>query len=111
VWGTGTPRREFLSVDDLADACVFVMKHYSGEGFLNIGTGEDISIGEFAKVVSDTVGYPGSIQFDTARPDGPPRKLLDVSKINALGWKAKIPLRDGLKTAYTDFLAGGARER
>ncbi len=111
VWGTGTPRREFLSVDDLADACVFVMKHYSDEGFLNIGTGEDIPIGEFAKVVSDTVGYQGSITFDTSRPDGAPRKLLDVSKLGALGWKAKIPLREGLKTAYADFLSGHARER
>jgi GDP-L-fucose synthase len=111
VWGTGTPRREFLSVDDLADACVFVMKHYSDEGFLNIGTGEDIPIGEFAKVVSDTVGYQGSITFDTSRPDGAPRKLLDVSKLGALGWKAKIPLREGLKTAYADFLSGHGRER
>lgn len=111
VWGTGTPRREFLSVDDLADACVFVMKHYSDEGFLNIGTGEDISIGEFAKVVSDTVGYRGEIRFDTSRPDGTPRKLLDVTKLSALGWKAKIPLREGLKTAYADFLSGRARER
>ncbi len=111
VWGTGTPRREFLSVDDLADACVFVMKHYSGESFLNVGTGEDISIGEFAKIVSDTVGYAGTITFDRSRPDGTPRKLLDVSKLSALGWTAKIPLRDGLKTAYADFLAGQTRER
>jgi GDP-L-fucose synthase len=111
VWGTGTPRREFLSVDDLADACVFVMRHYSDEGFLNVGTGEDIPIGEFAKVVSDTVGYRGEIRFDTSRPDGTPRKLLDVSKLSALGWKAKIPLREGLKTAYADFLSGHARER
>ncbi len=111
VWGTGTPRREFLAVDDLADACVFVMKHYSDEGFLNVGTGEDIAIGEFAKVVADTVGYPGAIRFDTSRPDGAPRKLLDVSKLSALGWRAKIPLRDGLKAAYADFLAGHGRER
>lgn len=111
VWGTGTPRREFLAVDDLADACIFVMKHYSDEGFLNIGTGEDISIGDFAKVVSDIVEYKGEIRFDANRPDGTPRKLLDVSKISALGWKAKIPLREGLKTAYADFLAGHARER
>jgi GDP-L-fucose synthase len=111
VWGTGTPRREFLCVDDLADACVFVMKHYSDEGFLNIGTGEDISIGEFAQVVSDTVGYRGQIRFDISRPDGTPRKLLDVSKLTALGWKAKIPLRDGLKAAYADFLSGHTRER
>lgn len=111
VWGTGTPRREFLSVDDLADACVFVMKHYSGEGFLNIGTGEDISIREFAKAVADIVGYEGAIHYDPSRPDGTPRKLLDVSKITALGWKAKISLRDGLRAAYADFLRGNARER
>jgi GDP-L-fucose synthase len=111
VWGTGTPRREFLSVDDLADACIFVMKRYSAEGFLNIGTGEDISIGEFAKTVSDIVGYQGEIRFDPSRPDGTPRKLLDVSKINALGWRAKTSLKDGLKVAYADFLAGHARER
>ncbi len=111
VWGTGKPRREFLSVDDLADACVFVMKHYSDEGFLNVGTGEDISIGEFAKLVAEIVGYPGAIRFDTTRPDGPPRKLLDVSKISGLGWRASIPLREGLKIAYADFLSGEARER
>lgn len=111
VWGTGTPRREFLCVDDLADACIFVMKYYSDDGFLNVGTGEDISIGEFAKVVSDTVGYQGSIHFDTSRPDGTPRKLLDVSKISALGWKAQTPLREGLKVAYADFLTGHTRER
>lgn len=111
VWGTGTPRREFLSVDDLADACVFVMKHYSEEGFLNIGTGEDIPIGDFAKLVSETVGYQGAVSFDTSRPDGAPRKLLDVSKISALGWKATTPLREGLKAAYADFLAGHTRER
>jgi GDP-L-fucose synthase len=111
VWGTGTPRREFLSVDDLADACVFVMKRYSEEGFLNIGTGEDTSIGDFAALISDVVGYQGIIQFDTSRPDGTPRKLLDVSKIGALGWKARVSLKDGLKVAYADFLGGNARER
>jgi GDP-L-fucose synthase len=111
VWGTGKPLREFLAVDDLADACVFVMERYSNEGFLNIGTGEDISIGDFAKVVSDTVGYEGAIHFDTSRPDGTPRKLLDVSKASALGWKAKTTLREGLKLAYADFLAGHTRER
>ena len=103
VWGTGTPRREFLCVDDLADACVFVMKHYSDSKFLNIGTGEDISIREFAQIVSDVVGYSGEIVFDATRPDGPPRKLLDVSKLKKLGWSAKTPLRDGLSAAYADF--------
>jgi GDP-L-fucose synthase len=103
VWGTGKPRREFLCADDLADACVFVMKHYSDPGFLNIGTGLDVTIREFAEIVSEIVGYKGKMVFDTSRPDGPPQKLLDVSKLNALGWSAKISLRDGLATAYADF--------
>ncbi len=105
VWGTGGPRREFLAVDDFADACVFVMKCYSDAQFLNIGTGQDITIGDFARLVADVVGYQGEITFDTSRPDGAPRKLLDVSRINALGWRARIPLRDGLQRMYADFLA------
>ncbi len=109
VWGTGTPRREFLAVDDLADACVFVMKHYSGDEFLNVGTGEDITIADFARLVAEVVGYAGEIKFDTSRPDGTPQKLLDVSKLAALGWRAKTPLHEGLKAAYADFLAGGGR--
>lgn len=104
VWGTGKPRREFLSSDDFADACVFVMKHYSAAAFLNVGTGQDITIAEFARLVADTVGYQGELVFDIARPDGPPRKLLDTAKINALGWTPKVPLREGLKAAYADFL-------
>jgi len=104
VWGTGSPRREFLAADDLADACVFVMKCYSDLEFLNVGTGEDITIGEFARVVADVVGFPGRIDFDTARPDGAPRKLLDVSRINSLGWRATTPLREGLQRMYADFL-------
>jgi GDP-L-fucose synthase len=108
VWGTGTPRREFLAADDLADACVFVMKHYSGDGFLNVGTGADVTIAEFARLIADVVGYRGEIVFDTSRPDGMPRKLLDVGKLAALGWRAQTPLRDGLKAAYADF---SARER
>lgn len=104
VWGTGTPRREFLAVDDLADACIFVMKCYSDLPFLNVGTGEDLTIGEFAHLVAEVVGYRGNIAFDPSRPDGAPRKLLDVSPINALGWRAKIPLRDGLQRMYSDFL-------
>jgi GDP-L-fucose synthase len=103
VWGTGTPRREFLAADDLADACVFVMKHYSGDDFLNVGTGEDITIADFAHVVAEVVGYEGALVFDASRPDGTPRKLLDVSKLLALGWRAQTPLRDGLAAAYTDF--------
>jgi len=109
VWGSGAPRREFLFADDAADACVFVMKHYSGAGILNIGTGEDISIGEFAALIGDVVGYDGKLQFDTSRPDGMPRKLLDVSKIRKLGWAPKTALRDGLAQAYADFLATGGR--
>jgi GDP-L-fucose synthase len=109
VWGSGAPRREFLFADDAADACVFVMKHYSGAGILNIGTGEDISIGEFAALIGDVVGYNGKLQFDTSRPDGMPRKLLDVSKIRKLGWAPKTALRDGLAQAYADFLATGGR--
>jgi GDP-L-fucose synthase len=105
VWGTGTPRREFLAADDLADACVFVMKHYSDDGFLNVGTGEDVTIADFARLVADVVGYRGEIVFDTSRPDGTPRKLLDVSKLAALGWRARTPLREGLAAAYADFRA------
>jgi GDP-L-fucose synthase len=110
VWGTGTPRREFLAVDDLADACVFVMKHYSGDEFVNVGTGEDITIAEFARVVAEVVGYTGALSFDASRPDGAPRKLLDISKLSALGWRAKTPLRDGLAVTYADFAACGGRK-
>ena len=109
VWGSGTPRREFLYADDAADACVFVMKHYSDLGFLNIGTGEDVTIKEFAESVMHIVGYKGKIVFDRSRPDGTPRKLLDVSKIRKLGWTAKTRLRDGLAQTYADFLATGGR--
>jgi GDP-L-fucose synthase len=112
VWGTGRPRREFLAVDDLADACVFVMKHFSGLKFLNVGTGEDITIAEFAQLVADVVGYRGRFIFDTSRPDGTPQKLLNVSELMRLGWRAKTPLREGLAAAYSDFLANaGQRNR
>jgi GDP-L-fucose synthase len=104
VWGTGAPRREFLAVDDLADACVFVMKSYSDLEFLNVGTGEDIPIAAFARLIAEVVGFRGKINFDTSRPDGAPRKLLDVSRINALGWRATIPLREGLQRMYADFV-------
>jgi GDP-L-fucose synthase len=109
VWGSGTPKREFIFADDAADACVFVMKYYSEAGFLNLGTGQDVTIGEFAKLVSDVTGFKGEIFYDTSRPDGTPRKLLDVSKITKLGWSAKTKLRDGLVQTYTDFLANGGR--
>src|SRR5215813_10923560 len=105
VWGTGTPRREFLYVDDLADACIHLMKNYSESGLINIGTGEDITIAEFARVVAATVGYTGEISFDTSRPDGTPRKLLDVSRLARLGWRATIRLEDGIPLAYQAFLS------
>ncbi len=104
IWGTGTPRREFLFVEDLADACIFVLKNYSGDGHLNVGTGEDVSIAEFAALVADTVEYKGKFVYDTTRPDGTPRKLLDVSKLDALGWRAKTKLPQGLAMTYADFL-------
>ena len=104
VWGTGTPRREFLYVDDLADACIHLMKIYSSHELVNIGTGEDITIAEFARVVAATVGYTGEISFDTSKPDGTPRKLLDVSRLAKLGWRAGTTLEDGIKIAYQAFL-------
>ncbi|WP_426418880.1 GDP-L-fucose synthase [Bradyrhizobium genosp. A] len=106
VWGTGTPRREFLYVDDMADACVHLMKTYSGADLINIGTGEDIAIAEFARVVAEIVGYRGEISFDTSRPDGTPRKLLDIGRLEQLGWRATTSLHDGLKRAYEAYLAG-----
>jgi GDP-L-fucose synthase len=110
IWGTGKPRREFLYVDDLADACVFMLKTYSDMGFLNVGTGTDVSIAEFARLVADVVGFKGELTFDHSRPDGTPRKLLDVSRLTALGWRARTDLRTGLQAAYRDFLAGGGRD-
>ncbi len=111
IWGTGTPRREFLYVDDFADACVFVLKNYSGAQFLNIGLGEDVTILEFARTVAEVVGYPGKIICDPSKPDGTPRKLVDVSRLSALGWRAKTLLREGLAKAYADFLTNPMRER
>ena len=105
VWGTGAPRREFLFVDDLADACVFVLEHYSAEQHVNVGSGQEISIADFAKLVAQVVGYDGQIEFDTSRPDGMPRKLLDSSKLNAMGWQARTSLRAGLARTYAAFLA------
>ncbi len=109
VWGTGKPRREFMAVDDLADACVFALKHYSGDRFLNVGTGRDVTIADFARVVADVVGYDGEIVFDTSRPDGTPQKLLDVSLLTKLGWTARTGLREGLAAAYRDFQSGAGR--
>lgn len=100
VWGTGEPRREFLHVDDLADACVYLMDNYSGSEIVNIGVGEDVSIRELAELVRDVVGYEGGIVHDASKPDGAPRKLLDVSKLRGLGWEAGIPLRKGVEDTY-----------
>jgi GDP-L-fucose synthase len=109
IWGTGRPRREFLAVDDLADACVFVLKHYSGSKFLNVGTGQDITITEFAQLVADVVGYRGRFVLDTSRPDGAPQKLLNVAELTRLGWRAKTLLWEGIAAAYADFLANGSQ--
>lgn len=100
VWGTGTVRREFMHVDDMADACLFLMKNYSDERFVNIGVGTDVTIRELAELIADVVGYKGKLIFDTSKPDGPPRKLLDVERINALGWKARTGLREGIAATY-----------
>jgi GDP-L-fucose synthase len=105
VWGTGTPRREFLYVDDLADACVHLMKTYSSDELVNIGTGQDITIAEFARLVAAVVGYTGEISFDPSRPDGTPRKLLDISRLAKLGWHATTPLGEGIKLAYQAYLS------
>ena len=105
VWGTGAPRREFLYVDDMADACIHLMKTYSSDELVNIGTGEDITIAEFARVVAASVGYSGEISFDRSRPDGTPRKLLDVSRLAKLGWRARTSLEDGIRLAYRAYLS------
>lgn len=104
VWGTGTPRREFLYVDDMADACVHLMKTYSGSDLINIGTGEDIAIAEFARVVAEIVGYRGEITYDTSRPDGTPQKLLDVRCLASRGWYARTSLSEGIKLTYNHYL-------
>lgn len=109
VWGSGRALREFLSADDLADACIFALQHYSAEEFLNVGTGKEISIADLASLIAEITGYKGKIIQDKDRPDGAPRKLLDSSKIAALGWQSTISLEDGLRAAYSDFLSGGGR--
>jgi len=100
IWGTGTPRREFLYIDDLSDACLFLMKEYDGSEIINVGVGEDISIRDLGSLIKEIVGYEGDIAYNDSRPDGTPRKLLDVSKLNALGWKAKTSLREGIARTY-----------
>lgn len=104
IWGTGTPKREFLYSDDLARACIFLMENYSGNDIVNIGSGEEVTIRELAEIVKEVIGYNGQIIFDTTKPDGTPRKFLDVSKLHTMGWKHKVSLRDGIKRAYDCFL-------
>ena len=108
LWGTGTPRREFLFVDDLADALVFMMKHYSDEPHLNVGTGEDMTILELAQAIARIAGYQGRFVFDRSKPDGTPRKVMDVSRLNALGWHAKTPFEAGLRKAYEWYVSSVA---
>ncbi len=104
VWGTGTPKREFLHVDDMADATVFLMSNYDGDQFVNVGVGNDVSIKALAEIVKETVGFEGKLIFDTSKPDGTPRKLLDVTKLNEAGWQAKIKLGEGVRSTYLWFL-------
>jgi len=103
MWGTGKPRREFLHADDLADACYYLMQNYNEPGLVNVGVGEDLEIGELARLISRIVGYEGKIEHDLTKPDGTPRKLMDVSKLHSFGWKAKIGLEEGLRTVYEQF--------
>jgi GDP-L-fucose synthase len=109
VWGTGAPLREFLNVDDMADACVFLLKKYSDVAPVNVGSGDELSIAGFATTIAAIVGYKGSIVFDHTKPDGTPRKLLDSSRIRALGWRPRHSLAAGLAATYEDFLSGGGR--
>ena len=111
IWGTGTPKREFMHVDDLADVCVFLMSRYESEELINIGWGEDISIQNLAQLIRDVVGFEGELVFDTTKPDGAPRKLLDVARLQALDWKPRIRLREGVASTYEWFLKTGGRYR
>lgn len=104
IWGTGKPKREFLYADDLAEACVYLMENYDGKELVNVGTGEDLSIQELALLIKEITGFAGEIKYDTDKPDGTPRKLMDVTKLHGLGWKHKMQLKDGIKLAYEDFL-------
>lgn len=103
VWGTGEPRREFMHVDDLADACLFLMNSYNEAGLINIGTGEDITISDLALLIKDVVGYTGSVVYDHTKPDGTPRKLLEISKLTAMGWKSRIQLKEGIEQVYFQY--------
>jgi GDP-L-fucose synthase len=111
VWGSGNPRREFLHTDDLADASIFLLNHYDQPDLINVGCGEDVTIRELAETVCDVVGFEGSLEFDPTKPDGTPRKLLDISKIKSLGWAPKVPLREGIASAYDWFIKNQATAR
>lgn len=109
LWGTGTPRREFLHVDDLADACFFLLENYDSPEIINVGCGEDITIRELAELICEVVGFQGSLEYDSSKPDGTPRKVMDVSRLTAMGWKPRIPLREGIRHAYEWFLENVAK--
>lgn len=111
VWGSGNPRREFLHTDDLADACVFLLNHYDQPDLINVGCGEDVTIRELAETVCDVLGFEGTLEFDPTKPDGTPRKLLDIQKIKSLGWSPKIPLREGIANAYDWFIKNQSTAR
>jgi GDP-L-fucose synthase len=111
IWGSGTPKREFLYADDLAEACVYLINNYSDRQFINVGTGKDLAIRELAELIKEVVGYEGELVFDTSKPDGTPRKLMDVSKLHDLGWKHRTDLKEGIAKAYGDFLKKGFAER
>jgi GDP-L-fucose synthase len=108
IWGSGSPRREFLHVDDLADACVFLLKNYSGESHVNVGSGSDVTIAELAKMVCEAVGFAGAVTRDTSKPDGTPRKLMDSSRLSAMGWTPRIALREGIRSNYQAYLTSAA---
>jgi GDP-L-fucose synthase len=110
IWGTGNPRREFLHVDDMADACMFLMQNYEGNGWINVGWGRDISIAELAKLIAKMIGYSGEMRFNTSMPDGTAQKLLDTARLSALGWKPKIRLEIGIEETYRWFLSNPVRK-
>jgi GDP-L-fucose synthase len=110
IWGTGSPRREFLYVDDLADACVFIMNHCDGNEMINIGVGKDISIKELSEMIGEIVGFEGHIHYDSTKPDGTPQKLLDVSRLHGLGWRSKTSLREGIKKTYQWYISEGSQQ-
>jgi GDP-L-fucose synthase len=111
IWGTGSPLREFLHVDDLADACYFLLKHYEDPQFVNVGYGEDLSIRALAEMIGEIVGYEGQLVFDESKPDGTPRKLMDVSKLKSMGWSPKIGLREGIRSVYEGYFMQEVAQR